>query len=195
VWMGGTDRHAEGIWLWDGDYNNSGPNFWMGQGSSGAGGGVAVNSSYENWGGTSLGGAEEPDDYLGIQDCGAIGLATWPHGSAGEWNDISGLNSLYYVIEYDDTVTGINNQELKFQSQLYPNPASNFLNITSANPTKQISGLKIYNQMGELVYTADEIKSSETISISVSDFAEGIYFITLTFSDGETESRKISVVR
>jgi hypothetical protein len=193
VWIGATDRHTEGTWSWDGDYNNSGPNFWTGQGTAGAGTGAPVNSSYVNWGGTGLGTAEEPDDYLGIQDCGAMGLATWPHGSAGEWNDLSGLNTLYYVIEYEDTVLGIKNNTQNFQSQLYPNPASDFLNI-SIDPSKQISDLKMYNQMGELVYASAEIKTNET-SVNVSNFAEGIYFITLTFSDGEIESQKISITR
>jgi hypothetical protein len=194
VWIGATDRHTEGTWLWDGDYNNSGPNFWSGQGTAGAGGGMPVASSYVNWGGTTLGTAEEPDDYLGIQDCGAMGLGTWPHGAAGEWNDISGLNTLYYVIEFEDTVTGINNHDQKFQSQLYPNPANDFLNITFADPTKQVSSLKMYNQMGALVYETAETQSG-TISLSVSDLAEGIYFITINFVDGEMETRKISVVR
>jgi len=48
--------------------------------------------------------------------------------------------------------------------------------------------------MGMLVYSNAEIKSG-TASVNVSEFAEGIYFITLTFADGETENRKISVVR
>jgi hypothetical protein len=194
VWIGATDRQTEGTWLWDGDYNNSGPNFWTGQGTAGAGTGAAVNSSYVNWGGTSTGPAQEPDDYLGIQDCGAIGLNTWPHGMAGEWNDISGLNNLYYVIEYDSTVSGINNHEQKFQSQFYPNPASDFLNIVSTNSNQQINGLKIYNQLGSLVYDQAEINPND-ISVNVSEFAEGIYFVALTFADGEIENQKISVVR
>ncbi len=193
VWIGNTDRHIEGTWLWDGNYDNAGANFWTGQGTAGAGGGVPIGGSYINWGGTSLGTCEEPDDYIGIQDCGAIGLATWPHGVAGEWNDISGLNTLYYVIEYDSSV-GINNHEQKFQSWLYPNPSNDFLNITSTNPTKQINDLKIYDQLGSLVYADAEIKS-ENISVDVSKFAEGIYFISLIFSDGELENRKISVLK
>ncbi len=193
VWMGGTDRHVEGTWLWDGNYDNVGTNFWIGQGTAGAGGGTPVNSSYVNWGGTSMGGAAEPDDYLGIQDCGAIALGTWPNGIAGEWNDISGVNNLYYVIEYD-SATGINDHEQKFQSQLYPNPASDFLNVVSSDPTKQIDGLKVYDQLGTLVYSQAEIKSG-TVALNVSGFAEGIYFVSLTFADGESESRKISVMR
>ena len=191
VWIGATDRQTEGTWLWDGNYDNTGANFWTGQGTAGAGGGVAINSSYNNWGGTSLGVAEEPDDYLGIQDCGAIGLNTWPHGIAGEWNDISGLNSLYYVIEYD-SLTSINKLENNFQSQVFPNPASDIISVSSTNPSKQISGLQVYDQLGALVFSEEEI-GNENSEINVSEFANGIYFMTITFSNGEMENRKISV--
>lgn len=106
VWIGATDRQNEGAWLWDGDADGSGTNFWNGEGSAGSGNGSPVSGRYNNWGGSSSGTPNEPDNFNGIQHGGAIGLAGWPSfnpgglGQAGEWNDIDTANQLYYVIEY-----------------------------------------------------------------------------------------------
>lgn len=193
VWIGATDRQTEGTWLWDGDYNNTGTNFWTGQGSAGAGTGAAIGGNYVNWGGTSLGTAEEPDDYIGIQDCGAIGLNTWPHGIAGEWNDISGLNNMYYVIEYD-TLLGIIDNEQKFQSIIYPNPSGDLITISGANSNNQFSSCKVMNQMGAMILSEENVNAS-SITLNVSEYSEGIYYAIIFFSDGISETRKISVVK
>lgn len=107
VWIGATDQHTEGTWLWDGDGDSTGINFWNGQGAAGEGNGAPVNEMYHNWGGTSSGSPNEPDDFGTGQDGAAIALEKWPAGIpftlgiASEWNDISSGNELYFVIEYD----------------------------------------------------------------------------------------------
>ncbi|MDR3245761.1 MAG: C-type lectin domain-containing protein [Prevotellaceae bacterium] len=98
IWIGATDKAAEGDWLWNGRNGANGTLFWKGS---------AQNNSYFNWGGKAAGTVNEPDDYEG-QDAAAIGLAGWPVGAspglgrAGEWNDIDESNRLYYVIEFDE---------------------------------------------------------------------------------------------
>ena len=107
VWIGASDQYTEGAWLWDGDGDNSGINFWNGQGAAGLNDGSSVDELYNNWGGSSSGSPKEPDDYGDGQDGAAIGLAKWPAGidltlgNASEWNDISSDNSLYFMIEFD----------------------------------------------------------------------------------------------
>ena len=85
-WLGGSDSILEGNWLWvDGTKIDS--------------------SSITNralWGqGTGFEtGSSEPDNFMGNQDCLAMGLETWPKGAealnslraAGQWNDISCSN-------------------------------------------------------------------------------------------------------
>jgi hypothetical protein len=109
LWIGATDRYGEDIWMWNGA-NASGtfPLFWLGNNK-----GSAVAGSYVNWGGSSKGKTNEPDNYTDSnyspkgQSAAAIGLASWPSGSssplgiAGEWNDIAETNKIYYVIEFD----------------------------------------------------------------------------------------------
>ncbi len=91
VWIGANDSLNEGTWVWD----NSGTNFWTGDGQTGS----AQGGNYENWG--SRDNWYEPDDYLGNQDAGAIALDDWPVGTAGEWNDIDGNNTMPYIVEFD----------------------------------------------------------------------------------------------
>jgi hypothetical protein len=96
----------EGTWLWDVNNDGTGVHFWNGQGANGSGNGTVVSGKYTNWGGTSKGTFQEPDDYNNDQDAAAIGLAGWPNGTtnlgiAGEWNDIISTSSIYYIVEYD----------------------------------------------------------------------------------------------
>jgi hypothetical protein len=107
VWIGATDHHSEGTWIWDGNGDSIGTGFWNGQGAAGAGDGTPVDEMFNNWGGSGTGTPNEPDDYGAGQDGAAIALAKWPAGVAftlgvaSEWNDISSANELYFVIEYD----------------------------------------------------------------------------------------------
>ena len=98
-WLGGSDTVLEGNWQWvDGTQIDSlsitNRALW-GQGPG-----------FET-------GLSEPDNFMGNQDCLAMGLETWPKGAetlsalgaAGQWNDISCSNKLSFVIEYDVTAS------------------------------------------------------------------------------------------
>jgi len=98
VWIGANDMTEEGTWIWDGDNDGVGINFWKGQGKYGTNDGVVINRAYNNWGGN--GSIYEPDNGDG-QDCAAIGLTDWGYCYAGQWNDIAPYCPMYYVIEYE----------------------------------------------------------------------------------------------
>jgi hypothetical protein len=107
IWLGATDKYKEGTWIWDNPNPKLQETFWIGEGSAGKGGGAPVKGKYNNWGGASMGRANEPDNYGGAQNSGAIALAGWPQGGtfrlgqAGEWNDINANNKLYFIIEIE----------------------------------------------------------------------------------------------
>lgn len=88
VWIGASAFILEGVWTWDGNGDNKGPQFWQGDED-----GDPVNSLYNNWG-------FEPDNST---DHNAVGMALthWNRGSAGQWNDIQQENRLFFIIEYD----------------------------------------------------------------------------------------------
>ena len=89
VWLGASDSQVEGVWKWS--YDNS-----------------TLSTTRIEWGKGLMG--SEPDNYLN-QDYLALGLENWPylqatgqgHGDAGQWNDISGTNLLYFVVEKNPT--------------------------------------------------------------------------------------------
>ena len=90
VWLGGTDQAQEGRWIWV----NDGEQFWQGDFN-----GSASNGRYTNWG-------IQPDSASPDEDAVAMSLGDWPEpffdlGAAGEWNDLSLSDTLYYWVEFD----------------------------------------------------------------------------------------------
>ena len=87
VWLGGSDESLEGSWIWDKSNQT-------------------ISITREEWGSGTRG--SEPDNNNGNQDYLAFGLENWPFGSSpagfgefGQWNDISGSNELYSLVEFD----------------------------------------------------------------------------------------------
>ncbi|OYU97361.1 MAG: hypothetical protein CFE21_03455 [Bacteroidetes bacterium B1(2017)] len=179
VWIGATDQTNEGTWIWNGNNDTSGINFWTGQGANGLGNGIAVNGRYFNWGGKSTGTPNEPDNYAPFQNHAAIGLAGWPAGSsmlgkAGEWNDIQGSSLLYYVIEKTGA-TGLLDLPKQKALTLFPNPCSNTITLLGSNIPSQCA-YEIYDTTGKIVL-ADALPSLN--QIAVEGLIKGLYFLKL----------------
>jgi len=192
VWIGATDKVTEGTWLWDGDNNGAGMNFWIGEGSAGAGGGSPVADRYFNWGGKSVGPPKEPDNWNN-QDAAGIALEGWPSGTTllgipGEWNDISTTNLMYFVIEYDNT--GLNDAG-KQELQVFPNPASGFVKIKSSG--EPIVNIKVFALPGEIVYQQDF--SGQEVTMDLSGLACGVYSVLISLDNGMIENRKFICAR
>ncbi len=196
VWIGATDSNTEGEWLWDGDNDDDGINFWNGEGTLGDGDGAAVDDAYVKWGGMSVGNPKEPDNYTN-QDYGAIALQAWPAGSgsigaAGEWNDIKPNNSLYFVVEYD--ITGIDQPQLfSDKIQLFPNPVNDLLNIRLVDTKTKLLSLHINNALGTPILHRQVSFNAENISMDISQLPQGIYSVTFAF-ENNLIVRKLFVV-
>lgn len=94
---------------------------------------------------------------------------------------------------YTDTInvifypaSGIETQNLFDYINLYPNPASDFINLSSDN--YYINGIEIYNLYGELILK--EIINNIEFSLNVSNFAKGLYFIRCDCSDNSSRTLK-----
>jgi hypothetical protein len=186
IWIGATDRSAEGTWIWDGKNSGTGTNFWNGQGANGAGNGTAVGGLFNNWGGSSTSVPKEPDDFNSNQDGAAIGLREWPSGSgtlgvAGEWNDIAITNNLYFIIEYDPTGIPDRGQE-KFK--FTPNPVKNLLTVTSVQQNLPFTEIRILTGDGKEA-TRLIIPPSQTHTIDLSGFPAGNYMAGVGYQSGK----------
>lgn len=177
LWIGATDKVFEGNWIWDGKNIGYGTNFWNGQGTAGAGGGMAVGGAFINWGGKSTGTPNEPDDYGGLQDAAGIALAGWPSGTtmlgiAGEWNDLAISNTLYYIIEKNPADVKENDNSLNLE--IFPNPGTDFIQIKGFNFNKNTE-ITIMDSNGKTILN-QELNSDK---IDISKLAAGTYFITV----------------
>lgn len=159
VWIGGNDIAAEGTWIWDGDDDGIGPQFWQGTTT-----GNPVGGLYNNWG-------NEPDNYGTGQDGLGLALTNWPLGVAGQWNDVADNNNLYFLIEIDD----LGNEELEEKSlNIYPNPVDGILNIDNSNSEALALSLK---DLSGKVLNEHVIGAGQSVTIDLSIYTPGIYLL------------------
>jgi hypothetical protein len=174
IWLGGTDKAAEGDWIWDGNDDGSGEQFW--QGTSAATGGTPVGGIYSNWG-------NEPDDFGSGQDALGLALTNWPLGTSGQWNDVASSNTLYFVIEYPDE-SSIEEQNEEGSLLIYPNPSKEFVMIEN-NTTSTIKSLSVLSEQGQLIE-----KTENTNAIDIRQYSSGTYIIQIEFDNGFVQTQK-----
>jgi hypothetical protein len=184
VWIGGNDLDVdgvthEGIWIWDGNNDGVGSQFWQGDTN-----GNPVDGLYSNWG-------NEPDN-AGGQDGLSIALTQWPIGSgslgsAGQWNDLIVTDPLYYVIEYADTssIDDVNVNTVK----IYPNPVKGILFIK--NNSHSIASVKIINVLGQEIKNTKFINTSNSVEVDFSSIDKGTYFVRINFTNGKSVVKKV----
>lgn len=90
------------------------------------------------------------------------------------------------VIDYQ---TGLNEQDHELIVNMYPNPSSDFLTITSDS---KIIEIIVINQLGKVVYT--ENANSEKFILTTESFPPGSYIVQI-ITDNGTCSRKIILSR
>ena len=105
----------------------------------------------------------------------------------------------YYRIESVDVdgkqnYTAIKTLSLKNSSlnvNIFPNPANNFVNVSSTNNIKEI---KLVNQVGQIVYQANNI-NLPSIKISTKEFVKGVYIFTVILASNNIEHIKFIVIK
>lgn len=76
-----------------------------------------------------------------------------------------------------DVTSLVDIEEYTSETAIYPNPATDVINITTDN---QVRRVEIFNMQGQLV----KVESGEVTSISVKDLANGLYTLKLTTDNG-----------
>lgn len=79
---------------------------------------------------------------------------------------------------------------------VYPNPASTFLNIEISNLKSHASyqdyNVQLFNALGKVLYSSQISNRSSHISVDISSFADGIYFLSYK-TDQQSITKKIII--
>jgi hypothetical protein len=97
--------------------------------------------------------------------------------------NLDSLENMIWLINKLDITTTV-----KTSFKIYPNPANQFLNITSSNHSLVL--VEIRNHLGQMVYS-----DSYTPQIDISLFKNGIYFLFLKDELGMIYKHKLSVLK
>jgi hypothetical protein len=84
---------------------------------------------------------------------------------------------------------GLNNNLPEIDFSLYPNPATNFINIELDQSAYRNNSMKIYNLLGELI--TEKRVSTSRISLDVSNYPKGVYLININSEQGNKTKRFI----
>ncbi|NCA84493.1 MAG: DUF1566 domain-containing protein [Clostridia bacterium] len=112
----------------------------------------------------------------------------WPYGH-GPQGDVIRIYNYVRLVRDADTSTGINDLKLNENNlNIYPSPATDNITVEMGETKASTSSLQIVNILGEVIYSESEDFSTR-ITIDVSEFNPGIYFVILQ-NEGNVSSRK-----
>jgi hypothetical protein len=74
---------------------------------------------------------------------------------------------------------------------IYPNPASDFVNIVSENG--EISDVQVYDMTGRLIF--NKKVADEALTLNVASMADATYFIRVIYTDGKASVSKLIINR
>jgi len=101
----------------------------------------------------------------------------WDNNEENELNDAGSA----YIFTSTNLATNETNLS-KNNVKIYPNPAKDFINITSQ---KEINSIEILEQSGKRISESKELK------INVSQLSKGIYILKIKFSNGISSIQKL----
>ena len=103
-------------------------------------------------------------------------------------------NNLYIDNVNFTFTTGLNTVSKKVAFEMYPNPASDRASVDVNLDKKDDVTVEVFNKVGALVYSHSEAGMSageHSFSINTSDFAKGIYMVSVKTSNGATQKKLV----
>ncbi|GAB4323614.1 MAG: hypothetical protein Kow00127_16320 [Bacteroidales bacterium] len=140
---------------------------------------------FELTGGSPPGGTYSgPGVSNGFFDPAAAGLGA--HTITYTYTDVNFCtNSATDVITVTQ-YTGYSEEEMASGLQIFPNPATSFVSVKTADNTAKKASVKILNAMGEVVLDAgSHILSGQPLVINVAELPAGVYFMKISADDRE----------
>jgi hypothetical protein len=131
---------------------------------------------------------------LTLDQASNIYLVGWYEQSA-DFDPTVGISTLtsagntdVFIVKLNQSLTTLNENKLTTALSIFPNPASNVLNINSDVIFNDLLKIEIYNSLGQLILK-DQI-TSQKLSINIADLSAGIYILNV-MNNKETFSKKI----
>lgn len=92
------------------------------------------------------------------------------------------------------TTTDINNENYFSSLQVYPNPSTNYLNVSGKDIGNGICRIMLKNMLGQTLFEENDILENHSIdkTFSLTDFSIGTYFLTLETDHG-TAVKKVVI--
>lgn len=94
-------------------------------------------------------------------------------------------------MDYNASITDINNSENNMSFSVYPNPAQDFVNISLSNNTEK-SIINVLDYLGRVVYSETVPANEKEISINTTNLEKGSYLVEI-ISNNKTYSKKIII--
>ena len=85
------------------------------------------------------------------------------------------------------SIADVNDNQPSDAFSIFPNPADDYINISMNNPQTNTI-IKIYDIMGNLIVNGS-VNSSNSISLNVTDFLTGVYFVHLYNNDSLVQTK------
>jgi hypothetical protein len=127
-------------------------------------------------------------EYSGVYTAGNLPApVTSPHGQfLLIWKSDGSTSNKGWSVHYETLNVGVESQELLKAFHLYPNPASDKLNISFDVENTQSLSIRLTDANGKTVYTETLSAFSGTFekSLDVARMAKGIYFLNVTGDKG-----------
>lgn len=125
-------------------------------------------------------------DFPGPGRTFTTGLSIGNKGYFGMGYSVPGPTTIFYndFWEFDEQFLGLNEQLSPDTFQIYPNPASDFINLSSNENSTEIT---ICNIEGK------ELFKTNMTSINISSLSPGVYFLKIKFSKGVTVKKIIKI--
>ncbi len=80
----------------------------------------------------------------------------------------------------------------KYTYSIYPNPASDMIQVTSDNTVSSNANVQIVNMQGQVLITKQINSNTQPIQVNISSLSSGIYFIKIMTTDGTMNQMKFT---
>ncbi len=113
-----------------------------------------------------------------------------------ELNDVAGDSELDFAHNTNFTdigwpLTGINENILAQQVQVYPNPVNDQFTLNIDTDAYGLEEMSIYNASGILVNRAAVVSGSREMKVDISNLNSGIYYLTVKLDNGSMISKSV----